>query len=195
MKEDLFFPLTFRIFFQPIIPLLQILEQYKRAEPVFESAVSAYPLNKILRYRFIDVLIRQGKHEEAMTQIEEAMVLFGLEEGMLAAALKIRERIGPREIPKGKKSRKATLSICMIVKNEEASLAKCLLSVTPIADEIIIVDTGSTDRTKEIATVFGAKVYDFKWSDDFSAARNFSLSKASGDWIFRIGCRRSDFPR
>ena len=162
------------------------LEQYKRAEPVFESAVSAYPLNKILRYRFVDVLYRLGKLEEALKQIQESMVRFGLEEGMMAAALKIREMAGPKEIPKAKKAKKTTLSICMITKDEEAFLAKCLHGLTPIADEIIVADTGSTDQTKDIATIFGARVYDFEWSEDFSEARNFSLSKANGDWIFVV---------
>ena len=160
------------------------LEQYQRAEPVFKSAVSAYPLNKILRYRFIDVLYRLGKLEETLKQVQESLVRFGSEEGMMAAALKIREMVGPKEIPKAKRNRKTALSICMITKNEEAFLPDCLHSVTPIADEIILVDTGSTDQTKDIATIFGARVYDFKWNDDFSNARNFSLSKANGDWIF-----------
>lgn len=160
------------------------LEQYQRAEPVFESAVSAYPLNKNLRYRFIDVLYRLGKLEEALKQVQESLVRFGSEEGMMAAALKIREMAGPKEIPKAKRARKTALSICMITKNEEAFLPDCLHSVTPIADEIILVDTGSTDQTKDIATIFGARVYDFKWNEDFSKARNFSLSQANGDWIF-----------
>lgn len=75
------------------------------------------------------------------------------------------------------------LSLCMIVKNEEDVLERCLKSVNPCVDEIIIVDTGSTDCTKEIALKFTSKVYDFKWIDDFSAARNFSFSKATGDYI------------
>lgn len=72
---------------------------------------------------------------------------------------------------------------CMIVKNEEKSIGHCLRSIKPLVDEMIVVDTGSTDGTKDIAKVFGAKVYDFEWSDSFSDARNFSLSKASGKWI------------
>ena len=71
----------------------------------------------------------------------------------------------------------------MIVKNEEAVLARCLESAHPWVDEIIIVDTGSTDKTVEIATRFGAKISTFKWCDDFSAARNFSIEQATGDWI------------
>lgn len=75
------------------------------------------------------------------------------------------------------------LSLCMIVKNEEACLADCLASVQGLIDEIIIVDTGSTDKTKEIAQKFTDKIFDFQWQDDFSAARNFSLKKATGDWV------------
>jgi len=75
------------------------------------------------------------------------------------------------------------ISLCMIVRDEEQSLARCLSSVEGIADEIIIVDTGSADRTKEIAASFGAKVYDFEWIDDFSAARNYAFSKATKAFI------------
>jgi len=72
----------------------------------------------------------------------------------------------------------------MIVKNEEANLAECISPVARLVDEIIVVDTGSTDRTKEIAVSLGAKVVDFPWVDDFAAARNESLRHAGGDWIF-----------
>lgn len=77
-----------------------------------------------------------------------------------------------------------TISVCMIVKNEEAQLRRCLESLYYIADEIIIADTGSTDRTKEIAAEFTDKIYDFPWIDDFSAARNFVFSKATMDYIY-----------
>jgi glycosyltransferase involved in cell wall biosynthesis len=71
----------------------------------------------------------------------------------------------------------------MIVKNEEAVIARCLSSAKDIADEIIIVDTGSIDDTKNIALKFTDNVYDFEWIDDFSAARNYSFSKAAKDYI------------
>lgn len=77
----------------------------------------------------------------------------------------------------------ATLSVCMIVKNEEQWLPKSLESIKNLADEIIIVDTGSTDKTKEIAKTYNAKIFDFKWDDDYADARNFSISKATSDWI------------
>lgn len=77
-----------------------------------------------------------------------------------------------------------TISVCMIVKNEEKVLARCLDSLKNVADEIIIADTGSDDQTKEIARRYTDKVYDFKWIGDFSAARNFVFSKATGDYIY-----------
>jgi len=77
-----------------------------------------------------------------------------------------------------------TISLCMIVKNEEKVLSRCLDSVKEIADEIIIVDTGSEDRTKEISKQYTDKTHDFQWIDDFSAARNFAFSKASMEYIF-----------
>ena len=76
----------------------------------------------------------------------------------------------------------ASVSLCMIVKNEEEVLARCLESVQEIVDEIIVVDTGSTDNTREIAGRYTQQVYDFAWKDDFAAARNFSFSKAHGDY-------------
>ena len=74
------------------------------------------------------------------------------------------------------------ISLCMIVKNEEEVLARCLDSAAALADEIIVVDTGSADATKAIARKYTDKVYDFPWKDDFAAARNFAFSKATGDY-------------
>lgn len=76
-----------------------------------------------------------------------------------------------------------TISLCMIVKNEEAVLERCLDSVRGIADEIIIVDTGSADHTKQLADKFTDCVYDFAWRNDFAAARNFAFKKATKDYI------------
>lgn len=76
-----------------------------------------------------------------------------------------------------------TLSLCMIVKNEEKTIGRCLDSVKDLFDEIIIVDTGSTDKTKEIVKKYTDNVYDFKWINDFSAARNMAFSKATSDYL------------
>ena len=77
-----------------------------------------------------------------------------------------------------------TISLCMIVKNEERVLKRCLDSVRDLVDEIIIVDTGSTDATKRIAAGYTDKIYDLTWNDDFSAARNFAFSKATKEYIY-----------
>jgi hypothetical protein len=76
------------------------------------------------------------------------------------------------------------VSLCMIVKNEEDNLADCLNSIRDLVDEMVVVDTGSTDRTREIAQSLGAKVFEFPWCDHFAAARNESIRHATGDWIF-----------
>ncbi len=78
---------------------------------------------------------------------------------------------------------KPTLSLCMIVKNEKNSLTRCLSSVKPFVDEIIIVDTGSDDGTPEIAANYGAIVRYFEWCNDFATARNYAISQASSNWI------------
>lgn len=77
-----------------------------------------------------------------------------------------------------------TISLCMIVKNEQATLARCLDCLHSIVDELIIIDTGSTDATKSIASRYTDKVYDYQWCDDFAAARNFAISKATCDYIY-----------
>ncbi|SFB92460.1 Glycosyl transferase family 2 [Bacillus sp. OV322] len=77
-----------------------------------------------------------------------------------------------------------TVSLCMIVKNEEDTIARCLDSVKNLVDEIIIVDTGSTDKTKEIVSQYTDHVLDFRWIDNFAAARNFTFSHAKMDYIF-----------
>src|SRR5262249_47267760 len=76
------------------------------------------------------------------------------------------------------------VSLCMIVKNEEAHLPGCLECVADLVNEIVMVDTGSTDGTRAVAERFGARVVDFPWGEDFAAARNESLRHATGQWIF-----------
>lgn len=81
---------------------------------------------------------------------------------------------------------KTSLSLCMIVKNEERFIAEALKSTQNFVDEMIIVDTGSTDKTKEICRAHGAKVYEFPWNGNFSEARNFGLKQAAGNWILHL---------
>lgn len=76
------------------------------------------------------------------------------------------------------------ISLCMIVRDNEKDMERLLPKIKDSFDEMVIVDTGSKDKTKEIAKKYGANVYDFKWINDFSAARNFSFDKATNEWVF-----------
>jgi tetratricopeptide (TPR) repeat protein len=82
--------------------------------------------------------------------------------------------------------KKPRLTVCLIAKNEERFIGQCLESVRRLADQIVVMDTGSTDWTRDIAQRFGAEVYSFPWQDDFSAARNAALERANGDWILML---------
>jgi cellulose synthase/poly-beta-1,6-N-acetylglucosamine synthase-like glycosyltransferase len=99
-------------------------------------------------------------------------------------ARKGEKKSGKTEPTTRTKVKKPTISLCMMVKNEEKFLPQCLDSVRNYVDEIIIVDTGSTDRTVEIAEKYTDKIYFHPWEEDFSKHRNQSISYATGDWIF-----------
>ena len=96
---------------------------------------------------------------------------------------RIRQILDDRQIESAHHEQKPGISLCMIVKNEEHHLAQCLESVRSLVDEIVVVDTGSTDRTVEIAASYGAQVVFHAWKDDFAAARNEALDHARGDWV------------
>lgn len=94
--------------------------------------------------------------------------------------------VPPPQVAVGAEKGRERLSVCLIVKNEERFLGQCLASVKGLADQIVVVDTGSTDRTVAIAREHGAEVYPFTWCDDFSAARNAALQHATGDWVLSL---------
>ena len=87
---------------------------------------------------------------------------------------------------RGARTKGVSVSVCLIVKDEEEFLDNCLASIEGIADEIIVVDTGSEDKTVEIAQKYTDKIYFHPWNDSFSEARNHYLNYATGDWIFQI---------
>ena len=95
----------------------------------------------------------------------------------------IRPDIAP-PVEKGLRVARPRVSLCVIVKNEEANLPECLGSAADLVDEMIVLDTGSTDGTREVAARSAACVFEFAWVDDFAAARNESLRHATGEWIF-----------
>ncbi len=169
------------------------LKDYNRAERSFLEASSFCPGSRRLDFLTIDILIQKGDYNKAMSRIEKAILEYGVDDGLLAAALDIRGQIGVHEIGASNKSN--TLSVCMITKNEEHHIAKCLAGIQSIANEIIVVDTGSTDRTRKIAEAFGARVYSIEWTDDFAKARNCSLSKAGGDWLLVLDADETISPQ
>jgi tetratricopeptide (TPR) repeat protein len=142
------------------------------AEAAWREAIALCPGFDSSYLNLARLLFRQGKTAEA-GQVVQA--------GLRAAP----DSMDLRQLAAADTSR-ATVSVCMIVKNEETLLPRCLKSVRDLADEIIVVDTGSTDRTREIARDFGGIVYEYPWQGDFSAARNESLRHATKNWILVI---------
>jgi GT2 family glycosyltransferase/Flp pilus assembly protein TadD len=157
--------------------------QLHRAENSFREALRFHPRHRTIHFLLIDLLIRQGKNDQALEEIESACAVYGIDDGMIAAALELRRQTGPMIIGSNGKKAGTSVSLCMIMKDEEKNLPRCLKSLKPIVEEIIIVDTGSKDRSREVAEIFGAHVLERQWDGDFSAARNLALKHAKGDWI------------
>jgi tetratricopeptide (TPR) repeat protein len=110
-------------------------------------------------------------------------------QGLPPKVLRALRDLGPRAQRVAQKAVPATgqtISLCMIVKDEEAMLGQCLASIADHVDELIVVDTGSTDRTVEIAEGFGARILHHEWDGDFAAARNVGLDAATSDWLMYL---------
>lgn len=161
--------------------VIEATGNYARAEPVFRQARERYPINRKINSLLADALLKVGQYYEALNECESALVQFGPDDEIISTALSARNILGPLKIANTDKT--TTLSLCMIAKNEENRIADCIASVKKAVDEMIVVDTGSTDRTENMAKALGAKIYNLEWADDFSEARNFSLSQAAGDMI------------
>ena len=154
----------------------------EKAEQSFRNAIRQYPVDQRLRYLHVDILLRLQRFGPAIDAIEDCLGIFGPQPGLLSAAIEVRSKIDTADDGTQVKN-SPCISLCMITKNEEQHLSRCLSSVKKIADEIIIVDTGSEDQTVAIAHAFGAKVFEYEWDNNFARARNYSLSQATGDWI------------
>ena len=154
-----------------------------QARGFFDQLLRKYPWNHSIRKLFIALCLKQKDYCAAMDAAETLVAFSKPDDGLIDSALSIRAHLGPR--PADRHSAKgSSISLCMIVKNEQTFLGPCLNSIKNFVDEIIVVDTGSTDRSADIAKIFGAQVFNEPWRDDFSYARNISLEKAHGDWIF-----------
>jgi glycosyltransferase involved in cell wall biosynthesis len=147
---------------------------------------------------------KEGLYEKARFFFEKALELDPENQVIMNNLENVQKKLSKgvdtpllREGGKGKFT--GSISLCMIVKNEEANLARCLNSIKNVVDEIIIVDTGSTDRTVEIAKSFGARVFNHQWEGSFSKARNYSLKYATCEWILILDAdeelSKDDAPR
>ncbi|MEY4374533.1 MAG: hypothetical protein RL760_699, partial [Candidatus Eisenbacteria bacterium] len=165
-----------------------------RAARVLREANGLHPVHRALMFAWVDVLLASGQDVEAMHVIENALEWFEVDDGLLKAALAVRERVGAYGLAHDADAR-GTISVCMIVKNEEAHIVRAIRSVSPVACEVIVVDTGSTDRTRELATALGARVVSQVWTGDFSVARNRSLQEAAGDWILVLDADETVAPQ
>jgi tetratricopeptide (TPR) repeat protein len=143
-----------------------------QAQNFYEKSIEADPGNHLPYLNLANLLRQTGELQRA-----EDIVRRGLSRCRQVQELRLMAE---------SQRHNATVSACMIVKNEEELLPGCLESIRDWVDEIIIVDTGSTDRTVEIAKSYGAKVFHQPWEGNFSKHRNYSLEQASCDWIFVI---------
>ncbi len=157
------------------------LNQELDALEILESALGRYPDCRHLALQKAALTARKGLHDDALAACEDFLAWFGADDQVLELACALRKRIGVYNcLAEGNQQ---SISLCMIVKDEEACLARCLASAKPVVHELVVVDTGSTDRTVTIATAFGARVSHFTWNDSFADARNYGLEQAQGNWI------------
>ena len=138
----------------------------------FQKSIDQDPRNHLPYLNLANLYIQKGRSEEA-----QGTIAAGLKQCPQAQELRMLEAAGCQN---------TSVSACMIVKNEEELLGGCLDSIRDWVDEIIVVDTGSTDRTVEIAESYGAKVYHQPWEGNFSKHRNYSIELATCDWVFIV---------
>ncbi|MGE3549660.1 MAG: glycosyltransferase [Geobacter sp.] len=146
-----------------------------------KSSLQIYPDCRHLALHAAVLSARTGLYNEAIAACEEFIVRFGADDEVLELALDLRRKIGVYD--QLNQAGSESVSLCMIVKDEEACLARCLASVKPAVHELVVVDTGSSDRTVAIATAFGARASQFPWNGSFANARNHALEQARGNLI------------
>lgn len=166
--------------------LLQTHPSYARGWNNFGSLLASTGRLEQAEHAFVTALEKDPNYVEARQNLESLKRLLPQRK---ASNHSLRRNRDPAD----------TVSLCMIVRNEEKRLPSLLSVASEFVDEIIVVDTGSSDSTRAVAKQYGAIVYEFEWTGDFSEARNFSLSKASSDWILVLDAdemvARADFER
>jgi glycosyltransferase involved in cell wall biosynthesis len=148
------------------------LQQFDEAIDAFEKAIELEPPGHRPYLNLVRILGHLGRKDEAFRVVDR-----GIEDCA---------RTDELEMLRISMAARPSISACMIVKNEEDLLPDCLDSIRDWVTEIIVVDTGSTDRTVAIAKEYGARIFHQEWENDFSKHRNFSIEQATGDWVFII---------
>lgn len=151
-----------------------------RMPALVEEAARFHPQSRMLARLRVELSARTGNNHALVAAAEHFVVVFGLDEHVLAAGVTARRALGPWHPPAPPRR---SVSLCMIVKDEERHIVRCLASCRPLVHEMVVVDTGSHDRTAELAELLGARLIRHQWRDDFAEARNVSLAAATGDWI------------
>lgn len=157
-------------------------QKVNQARTTLTKLQHRHPRNHHIRKRFIALCLLQKDYRSAMEAIETLVAFTSPDDALIDSALAVRSHLEPNAIG-AKTSAEKSISLSMIVRDEQTYLGPCLNSIKNLADEIIVVDTGSVDRSADIARIYGARVYEFNWCEDFAAARNDSLEKANGDWV------------
>lgn len=182
---------------EPMLPQFIGMVHYFKGD--IEKAVNAYERSLALYH--------ESENMEALVNVAKLYLISGYKDKSLQLfcnCLKIADQPSARktlsqfvENIQTADDEEIRLSLCMIVRDEEKYIDQALSSIAGCVDEIVVVDTGSMDETKKTAMKYNASVYDFEWTNDFSAARNFALEKSSGDYIFVMDAdeRLSSFHR
>ncbi len=163
--------------------------QWRQAWEATVAALAVRPCHPEAYLLLSQIAAQVGDGETASRCANKAQSLApGWKEARRVARQKFHHRGRPDwlKIPPALSAEKLRLTVCLITRNEEKFLGACLGSVRGLADELVVVDTGSTDRTVQIAEEHGARVSHFEWCDDFSAARNAALAQATGDWVLML---------
>ena len=155
--------------------------QEARARELVEEACRLNPGVRLLLQLKASFLLSVGRSRESLDVLLEIMARFGADDDTLNAAIELRKSI--EEDSNSRTHPLPRLTLCMIAKDEQANLARCLWSALPVVDEIVVVDTGSSDRTADVALACGAKMVRHSWDNTFSGARNAGLAAARGAWI------------
>ena len=143
-----------------------------------EETVRLFPASRGLARLRVKISVKNP--ETALAAAERFLRYFGPDDEIIEWGIRLRRTQGPYHRPA---LTGHAVTLCMIVRNEEHCLARCLSSCLPVVHEVVVVDTGSVDRTRRIAELFGAHVIEQSWNGDFSTARNASLAAATADWL------------